>query len=211
MLKIGLTGGIASGKSAACQIFREQGVPIIDADVIAHDIVKPGSHCYQQIVEFFGSDILQADRQLNRQLLRTRVFSDPVSKTKLESILHPIIRQELIEKSQHVEAAYCILVIPLLIEAKMTDLVDRVLVIDIKTELQIARLCLRDRLSEQEARNILSQQSSRSNRLACADDVISNDTSLENFSKAIIKQHHKYIELANSVSNSCQSPDCHGE
>jgi dephospho-CoA kinase len=211
MLKIGLTGGIASGKSAACQVFSMQGVPIIDADVIAHDIVVPGSPCYQQIVDFFGSNILHADRQLNRQLLRTKIFSDSTSKAKLESILHPIIRQKLIEKSEQVDAPYCIMVIPLLIEAKMTDLVDRVLVIDINTELQITRLCQRDGLSVSEAKNILSQQSSRQSRINHADDIIFNDASLDKLSDAVIQQHYKYIELANSVSNSCQSLDCHGE
>lgn len=211
MLKIGLTGGIACGKSTVCQIFNEQGVPIIDADIIARDIVQPGSLCYQQVVELFGHHILQTDGQINRQLLRRKIFTDPASKKQLESILHPVIRQQLLQQSRQVSAPYCILAIPLLIEAKMIDLVDRVLVIDSDTKIQLARLCQRDGLTEQEASNILSQQCTQQSRLAHADDIIANNTSLDKLSRAVIQQHQKYIEFANSISNGCQPSDSHGE
>lgn len=211
MLKIGLTGGVASGKSTVCRLFSQRGVTIIDADDIARELVEIDQPCYLNIVNAFGPAFLLKNRQLDRAKLRHFIFSDLAAKQQLEMILHPPIRQQLIERSQVVQSPYCILAIPLLIEANMTDCVDRILVIDTTKQNQLDRLCKRDHISLALANNMISQQSSHQQRLALADDVIANDSTIQHLEKVVSQHHEKYLNLANSSSNGCQSADCHGE
>ncbi|PHS29753.1 MAG: dephospho-CoA kinase [Methylophaga sp.] len=209
MLKIGLTGGIASGKSTVCSLFADYNVPIIDADIIARQLVEPSNEAYSEIVHYFGKEILQNDNSLNRKKLRQRIFSDPAAKQTLETILHPKIRQQLILQSQqqHAAAAYIILAIPLLVESKMSDLVDRTLVIDVDPSLQLKRLQQRDEISSDLAHTIINAQCSPKRRLASADDVIDNNGNLAALSEQIKLLHQKYIKL----SNGCQRSNSQGQ
>jgi dephospho-CoA kinase len=211
MIKIGLTGGVASGKSTVCRLFSQRGVTILDADDIARELVEIDQPCYLNIVNAFGPAFLLKNRQLDRAKLRHFIFSDLAAKQQLEMILHPPIRQQLIERSQVVQSPYCILAIPLLIEANMTDCVDHILVIDTTKQNQLDRLCKRDHISLALANNMISQQSSHQQRLALADDVIANDSTIQHLEKVVSQHHEKYLNLANSSSNGCQSVDCHGE
>ena len=196
MLKIGLTGGIASGKSTIVQLFSQIGVPVIDADVIAHDLVQSGKPALLEIAYTFGQKILQKDGQLDRHYLRQIIFSDNTAKQKLEQILHPKIRQELEHCTQSINSAYCILCIPLLIEANMVDLVDRVLVVDINKAEQIKRLQQRDNSSETEIKAIIASQCSTESRLAIADDIINNDGEQKKLKNLVQTLHNNYLKLA---------------
>lgn len=196
MFKIGLTGGIASGKSTVCQLFAQYGIPIIDADIIARQLVEPKQEAYDEIVSIFGEDARHTDGQLNRQYLRQVIFSDAKAKQQLEAILHPRIRQQLIQQSNNLNAPYCILDIPLLIESNMKECVDRILVIDVDLSLQLSRLCKRDKITTDDAQLIINSQVSRQQRLAYADDVISNDNSLEKLTLSVENLHKKYLSLS---------------
>lgn len=211
MLKIGLTGGIASGKSTICQLFSDYDIPIIDADIIARQIVEPGQPAFKQVVQQFGSGVVQQDGHLNRPLLRKIIFSNPEKKTQLEKILHPKIILELKRQSDAFNTAYCILDIPLLIESKLQNLVDRILVLDISAEKQLRRLCLRDKLSVEDAQLIINNQCNQKQRLTYADDVIDNNKSPDVVAKLISDLHQKYLSIANSSTSSCQQSDSHGQ
>ncbi|MBE9532877.1 MAG: dephospho-CoA kinase [Proteobacteria bacterium] len=199
MLKVGLTGGIASGKSTVCDLFSQHNIPIIDADVIAKELVEPNQAALKEIVILFGDDILLNNGSLDRKQLRQLIFSDPEAKRQLEDILHPRIRQQLIQQSSRLSAPYCILVIPLLLEANMLDLVDRVIVVDTDETQQIKRICQRDNISSIDAQAIISSQATIKQRLAIADDIISNNTSIESLALLVDKLHKKYSSM------SCQS------
>lgn len=196
MLKIGLTGGVASGKSTACTVFSQLGIAVIDADEIARELVEIGKPCYLNIIDIFGTEFLSKNQQLDRSKLRQLIFSDHVAKLKLEAILHPSIRQVLIERSQKVKSAYCILAVPLLIETNMDATIDRILMIDITEKNQLARLCKRDHLAPSLANNMIHQQSSRLQLLAMADDVISNNTGIQKLENSIRLLHETYLEIA---------------
>tara|TARA_B110000285_G_scaffold172373_1_gene193081 strand:- start:133 stop:726 length:594 start_codon:yes stop_codon:yes gene_type:complete len=196
MLKIGLTGGVASGKSTACTVFSQLGIAVIDADEIARELVEIGKPCYLNIIDIFGTEFLSKNQQLDRSKLRQLIFSDHVAKQKLEAILHPSIRQELIERSQKVKSAYCILAVPLLIETNMDAAIDRILMIDITEKNQLARLCKRDHLAPKLANCMIHQQSSRLQLLAMADDVISNNTGIQKLENSIRLLHETYLEIA---------------
>ncbi|MDO7710885.1 MAG: dephospho-CoA kinase [Pseudomonadota bacterium] len=211
MLKIGLTGGIASGKSTVCRLFSQYGIPIIDADVIARQLVEPKQEAYNEIVHTFGDNICLPNGELNRQYLRKLIFSDDKAKHQLEMILHPRIRLQLFLRSAALNTPYCILAIPLLIEAEMTELVDRVLLVDIDLALQLTRLCERDNISLDDAQLMINSQVNRQQRLACADDIIANNNSAENLKKQVDKLHKKYFSLANNSPSSCQHNDSHGQ
>lgn len=194
--KVGLTGGIASGKSTVTDLFSGLGVTVIDADVIARELVVVGSTCYQQIVAVFGPEMLLEDGNLDRKKLRQLIFSDPAAKQQLENILHPVVRRELIRRADQSISPYCILSVPLLLEADMTDLVDRILVIDVAESIQLERLRQRDQLNDTDASAMISSQRSRQQRLTIADDVISNDVSLTELADIVSKYHQKYLQLA---------------
>ncbi|MBL1320486.1 MAG: dephospho-CoA kinase [Methylophaga sp.] len=207
MLKIGLTGGIASGKSTVCALFKHYQVPIIDADTIARQLVEPNEEAYAEIIQSFGKGILQKDQTINRSKLRQIIFSDLVAKQALENILHPKIRQQLILKSQQQHGSYIILAIPLLIESNMHDLVDQVLIIDAHPSLQLKRLQHRDGISAEQAQAMLNAQCNREQHLACADDIIDNNHKPACLSKQIERLHQKYIKL----SNGCQHSNSNGQ
>jgi dephospho-CoA kinase len=196
MLKIGLTGGIGSGKSTVSDIFSQLGVPVIDMDVIARQVVEPGSPALTEITEAFGPSILNQDGCLDRQLLRQRIFESDSDRRKLETILHPLIRAETERQLAELQAAYCIIVIPLLAESGLQTFVDRVLVIDTAESLQLKRLMARDRVSDSEAQKILDAQAPRESRLQIAHDVICNDGDLASLQKEVRRLHGQYSRLA---------------
>lgn len=196
MLKIGLTGGIASGKSAASDCFSVRGIPVIDADIVARDVVKAGTPAIEEIEAAFGKRFIHPDGNLDRRLVRSLIFSDPRKRQELEAILHPRIKEAMLSQLARVSAPYCILAIPLLIEADQRDLVDRVLVIDAPRAIQIKRLMQRDQISQDEAEAILNTQLDRDVRVKFADDLIVNDGSRTDLDAAIEKLHQKYLSLA---------------
>lgn len=177
MLRIGLTGGIASGKSAASDCFSVRGIPVIDADVVSREVVKAGTPAIQEIEAAFGKRFIRPDGSLDRRLVRSLIFSDPQKRNELEAILHPRIKEAMLSRLARISAPYCILAIPLLIEADQRDLVDRVLVIDAPRAIQIKRLMQRDQISQDEAEAILNTQLDRDTRVKFADDLIVNDGS----------------------------------
>lgn len=199
MLNVGLTGGIGSGKSTVSGIFASLGVPIIDSDVIAREVVEPGEPGLAKIVERFGKDTLNPDGTLNRQHLRNLVFDDSAARKDLEQILHPLIRNMSNEYLARLDSPYAIQSIPLLIETGLTDRVDRVLVVDCKEETQIERICKRDGITPDKARAILAAQCSRSQRLQAADDIIDNDQSLDDLRREIESLHNSYLAISQTT------------
>ncbi len=193
---VALTGGIASGKTFISDEFAHLGVPIIDTDVIAHQIVEPGQPALQEIEDTFGIEVIDITGRLKRAHLRSLIFSDPNSRKKLESILHPRIRQIAMKAASEVTGNYCMLVIPLLTERGAYPNIDRVLVVDIATEIQISRLMTRDRCSREEAQQVLAAQASREQRLRIADDVLDNSGSLQQTRDAVALLNTKYVYLA---------------
>ena len=196
MLVIGLTGGIGSGKSEAARMFAELGAPVVDTDQIAHALTATGQPVLQEIATALGADTLNPDGSLNRALLRQRVFANPAMRQQLEAILHPRIRERALQLlAQHPDAPYQILVVPLLFEAQgYAGLIGRSLVIDCGEAQQIERAMARSHLSESEIRAIMAAQLPRDQRLALADDVITNDSTLENLSTQVLAEHEKYIK-----------------
>ena len=172
---VALTGGIASGKTLISDEFDKLDVAVIDTDVIAHSLVEPGQPALKEIESAFGSNIIDDSGRLKRRELRSLIFSDPIKRKKLESILHPQIRQAATEAIAKATSAYCILVIPLLVETGLQDRVNRVLLVDCPVELQLTRLQSRDEISDSVAQRIIDAQSNRGARLAVADDVLVND------------------------------------
>lgn len=197
-LRIGLTGGIASGKSTVADLFAEHHAPIIDTDVIARQIVRPGEPALDEIRAAFGDDVLDAQGRLDRGLMREIVFSDTARREKLESILHPGIRDEAIRQSDSADGPYQIIVVPLLVGSPMQQFMDRILVVDCHEDTQIRRLLARDAENEDQARRMLSAQACRQDRLAIADDVIANDSDLRNTRSQVHDLHNKYLMLADA-------------
>ncbi len=196
MLRIGLTGGIGSGKTTVADMFANHGVPIIDADEIARALVDPYQPAYAEIIETFGKDIVDSDGSIDRDKLRQLVFDDAQRRQKLEAILHPRVRTEIHHQSMELDAPYCIIVIPLLIEANQLDLVERVLVVDLDEDTQLQRVSARSGLSEAEVRKIIAAQIERNERLRHADDVIENNSDLASLEAQVEKLHRRYLTLA---------------
>ena len=199
MLRIGLTGGIGSGKSAVASLLMTRGIPIIDTDEIAHRLTEPGQPAFDEIVRNFGQDILDANRRIDRDKLRERVFENAGERQRLEAILHPRIREMVREKLEALHAPYCILVVPLLIESGFIDLVDRVLVVDASEGVQIQRTVARSGLTEPEIRKIIAAQVSRAQRLQKADDVIDNNGDRKHLETEVERLHQWYLSLAATV------------
>ncbi len=194
-LRIGLTGGIGSGKTTVSNRFHELGVTVIDADELAHKLSKNGEVAHAKIVETFGPEILQSDGELDRAQIRDVVFKSPYKRKLLENILHPRIRQEMTHQAENATGSYCILVIPLLIENKLQEIVDRILVVDAPDEKRIAWIKNRSGLDEREIQRILATQASRQQRLAAANDVIDNSGSTGDLIKQVDSLHKKYLGL----------------
>jgi dephospho-CoA kinase len=192
---VGLTGGIGSGKSTVANLFAELGVPVIDADRLARELVTPGQPAFNEIITRFGDDCLQADGTLDRAWLRQRIFSDPPGKQQLEAILHPKIRQRMQELIAEIRAPYCIVVIPLLLETQQADLVDRIVVVDLPENEQIKRVTARDSLPHHVILDIMATQADRETRLAAADDIIDNDTDPMTLDKRIQELHMQFMEI----------------
>ncbi|HKR36021.1 MAG TPA: dephospho-CoA kinase [Steroidobacteraceae bacterium] len=201
-LLIALTGGIASGKSAVAEEFAKLGVPVLDTDQIARDVVAPGMPALGQLVAEFGSEILDADGRLDRSHMRERVFSDPAQRRKLEAITHPAIREELARRSAAAGGSYQVHVIPLLVETGRAEAYDRVLVVDCPEEAQIERLLARDSTSREQAAEILAAQASREERLNAAHDVIENTGTLADLQRFVQTLHRNYALLAQNLASS---------
>jgi dephospho-CoA kinase len=195
-LRIGLTGGIASGKSAVADAFARRGVPIVDTDVIAREVVEPGQPALTEVAEAFGREVLGPDGRLDRRALRRLVFADPALRRRLEGILHPAIRAEMQRQAAATAGPYVVVAIPLLVENRLQQQVDRVLVVDCPPDVQLARLLARDGETPEGARAILAAQATRDERLAVADDVVVNDGSLADLDARVDALHHRYQALA---------------
>ena len=194
--RVGLTGGIASGKSTAAKFFGALGVPILDSDQVARDVVEPGQPPLERLVERFGRSILTPDGHLDRPALREIVFSDPKARADLEALTHPAIGAAMEARSAAAGGPYQILVIPLLVEKNLSAHVDRVLVIDCDEQQQLRRLQARDGSTLEQARAILNAQASRAARLKAADDVIHNDTDMTAVRDQVATLHGRYLALA---------------
>ena len=195
-LRIGLTGGIASGKSAAAAAFLRRGVTVIDTDQIAREVVEPGQPALAAVVAAFGVDILDAAGRLDRRRLRGLIFADPARRRALEAILHPAIRTALAAQIRAVDAPYVVIAMPLLAETGQRDSVDRVLVVECPEAIQVERLLARDGETPAGAAAILAAQATPAARRAVADDLISNDGGLEALDAAVGRLHEQYLALA---------------
>jgi len=198
MLVVALTGGIGSGKTTVSQLFESLGTPIIDTDIIARQLVTPGKPALIEISTQFGQEVLSTDGTLNRAILRQVIFQDIEKKRLLESILHPLIRQEMTRQIAALSTTYCIVVIPLLVESKQMEIADRILVIDTPESTQLARVSARDNQTEKEVTAVISAQASRDARLSIADDVIHNDGSLDKLKQQVESLHQKYLSASNA-------------
>jgi dephospho-CoA kinase len=195
-LRVALTGGIASGKSTVAVHFAALGVPVIDTDVIARQVVEPGQPALAEVVAAFGPGVLGPDGRLDRRRLREVIFSDVAARRRLEAILHPAIRAEMERQSRAAGGPYQVLVIPLLTEGGRRDHVDRVLVVDSPESLQIERLVCRDSVSREQAVASLGAQATREARLAIADDVIENTGRAEDLRGRVAALHERYLRIA---------------
>lgn len=195
MLKIGLTGGIGSGKSTAAKFFADLGITIIDADIIAYDLVVKGSEAFEKIVAKFGAELIRSNGELDRKHLREIVFHDAAAKKWLEELLHPLVIKEIQRKSEVALSEYCVIVIPLLLENQLQYLVDRILVVDLPEEEQVIRAVQRDNVTEEDVLAIIKTQVSRSERIAEADDIISNNEDPEYLRQQVLDLHKKYLRI----------------
>lgn len=196
MFTIGLTGGIASGKSLVAQKFVDLGAALVDTDVIAREVVAPGEPGLVAIRKVFGPAVLTESGDLDRAAMRDLVFHDAAKRKALENLLHPRIRARMLEQIAVATGPYTIVAVPLLVESGFAPLYDRVLVVDCPEETQVARLVQREGLSEQDADAMLAAQTSRAQRLAAADDVIDNSGALDATYEQVASLHRRYLELA---------------
>lgn len=198
-LTIGLTGGIASGKSTVAERFVELGTPVIDADQVARDVVAPGQPGLLLVLERFGIGMRNPSGTLNRQALRDRIFKDPSARRDLEAALHPLINAEMRARAEHIEGPYIVLAIPLLVEGGSRDNIDRILCVDVDGALQLTRLMARDGGSEDQALAMLAAQASRAERLAVADDVLLNDGTVSDLRQQVDTLHARYLKQSLSL------------
>jgi dephospho-CoA kinase len=199
-LIIGLTGGIGSGKTAASDFFASKDITVVDADIVAREVVEPGEPAWLAITERYGSDVLQEDQSLNRAWLRQKVFTEPDELKWLESQTHPRIRDRLIQQLRDATSPYAVLVSPLLFESGQSTLVKRTLVIDVPVDTQVKRACSRDTNDEEQIRRIIAAQISREDRCSRADDVADNSGTLAQLHAQLEKLHHAYLTMATSAA-----------
>ncbi len=196
MLVIGLTGGIGSGKSTIAELFQQQGIEIIDADLISRELVEPGQPALTAIVEHFGEKLIDQRGQLKRTDLREIVFNDAKERHWLEQLLHPLIKDLLQQRIANFASAYCMLMSPLLLETEQKNLVDRILVVDVSKETQIERTIKRDISSRKTIEAIVASQIDRDKRLEIADDIIDNDNDTTHLLQEVKKLHQLYLAIA---------------
>lgn len=195
MLKIGLTGGIGSGKSTVAKCFAELNIPIIDADKIAHELLKPNTATYKKIITHFSKKFLTARKTLDRNKLRQVIFHNKKERLWLEKLFHPRIRSEMIKRVTALKAPYCVMAIPLLFETKISPKVDRILVVDCPKKTQIKRTSERSSYSISQIKAIIATQLDRKKRLRLADDVIRNTKTVAELKKLVKKLHNHYLSL----------------
>lgn len=205
--RVALTGGIASGKSVVADMFADLGVPIVDTDLIAREVVAPGQPALEEIRQRFGDSMVTADGHLDRGAMRKRVFSDERARADLEALLHPRIAKETMRQADAADGPYQVIVVPLLVGSKLRDIVDRVLVVDCSEETQISRLLARDQETVEQARRMLAAQSSRDERLAIADDVISNEGSLQETRARVRSLDRTYRRIAQRRGRRAPRPE----
>lgn len=198
--RVGLTGGIASGKSTVANLFAALGVTIVDTDLLSREVVAPGSPLLRQITDHFSMQVQAGDGSLDRQELRKRIFADPEQRKWLEALLHPAIRELTDARCEAADGPYVIVAIPLLVETGGASRFDRVLVVDCEPELQLARLMARDGAGREEALRMLAAQASRAARLSVADDVIHNDGDIAALRSQVEKLHLQYVAAAKARS-----------
>lgn len=199
---VGLTGGIGSGKTTVANLFAELGAAIVDTDVIAHDLTAAHGAAMPDIIQAFGEGVLQADGSLDRAAMRRLCFSDLSARKRLEAILHPMIRSEAVARCQRADyAPYVLLVVPLLIESGVyRERVNRILVVDCDEQQQVSRVMERSGLGAEEVRDIMATQISRAERLAAANDVVTNTGVLDELQTQILTLHRRYVEMARSAA-----------
>ena len=205
---VGISGGIGSGKTTVTELFVTYGITVIDADVIARQVVEPGTPALKSIVDKFGRSVLDHSGGsslgiLDRAKLRTLVFNDSEIKNWLNQLLHPVIRQQMLLQTQQAKSVYCLLSVPLLVENKLYEQVDRVVIVDVDEQSQLQRTLLRDKTNEQQIRAIMSAQATRPQRLAVADDIIDNNGQADDLTKQVTQLHKKYLQLATQTGSSC--------
>ena len=193
---VGLTGGVGSGKSTVADTFSALGVPVIDADQLARELVAPGQVALDEIVATFGTAVIKNNGELDRDAMRQRIYADPAQKSRLESILHPRIRQRIRTLLAGIKAPYTIVVIPLLLETNQADLVDRILVVDTPEKEQLKRVAARDGLSDNAVMAIINTQADRQTRLEAADDVIVNDQDISALTEHVQELHKYYMDIS---------------
>lgn len=193
---LGLTGGIGSGKSAASQWFESQGIAVVDADIVAREVVDIGQPALQQIQQAFGDWVLLEDGSLNRRVLREHIFQSPEARKTLENITHPAIRTSIIQQLHAAQSPYAILVSPLLFETNQHELTQHTLLIDAAIELQIQRASQRDGQNVEQIQKIIAAQMPREQKCAMADDIVLNDGELEHLYAHLTPLHEKYLQMA---------------
>lgn len=193
---VAITGGIGSGKTTVANRFAQLGIAIVDADIIARNVVEPEKPALKSIVQRFGPTMLLPDGTLNRRELRERIFADPQEKAWLNALLHPLIHQETQDEMARATSDYVLWVVPLLVENHLHLKADRVLVVDVPLETQIMRTMQRDNVSRIHAEQIIAAQASRESRLAVADDVIDNSGRSEAVNAEVKRLHQRYLQLA---------------
>ncbi|ABM23364.1 dephospho-CoA kinase [Shewanella sp. W3-18-1] len=193
---VGLTGGIGSGKTTVANLFAAEGITLVDADIVAREVVAKDSKGLKAIVEHFGTEMLTPEGELDRAKLRERIFNQSAEREWLNQLLHPMIRQEMLEQVKNATSPYVIMVVPLLFENGLDRLVNRTLVVDISPELQISRTVIRDQVDAAQVNNIINSQCSRSEKLARADDIIDNQGEISALKREVLALHQRYLQLS---------------
>jgi len=194
-IRVGLTGGIGSGKSAACARLQTLGITVVDADMVARELVNPGTPALREIVALFGQEVLDDSGMLDRRAVRRLIFTNPQKRRQLEDILHPRIYPEMIRQLEASSTPYDVLCIPLLVESGDLERFSRIIVVDASPETQLARVMARDDLTATEVEAIMHTQTEREQRLAVADDVIHNDADLGHLHQQVDMLHKRYLQL----------------
>jgi dephospho-CoA kinase len=202
---VGISGGVGSGKTTVTDLFAKYAIKVIDADVIAREIVEPGTPALKAIIDKFGQSVLDSSGgsssgTLDRAKLRTLVFNNSEVKNWLNQLLHPAIREQMLLQTKQAESAYCLLSVPLLVENKLYQHVDRVVIVDVHEQTQLQRTLLRDKTNEQQIRAIMRAQATRQQRLAVADDVIDNNGKADDLTEKITQLHKHYLQLAKQTT-----------